>query len=74
MTHFPSSAAIITNHTGKKRKKLEFSDKQMRDLLYDFFDPEYNLNYYIDTSVLLGIIPLVKFINATSGTRVVYFP
>ena len=30
--------------------------------------------YYIDTSVLLGNIPLVKFINATSGTRVVYFP
>ena len=44
MTHFPSSAAIITNQTGKKRKNLEFSDKQMRDLLYDFFDPEYNLN------------------------------
>ena len=32
------------------------------------------LFYYIDTSVLLGNIPLVKFINATSGTRVVYFP
>ena len=32
------------------------------------------LIYYIDTSVLLGNIPLVKFINATSGTRVVYFP
>ena len=30
--------------------------------------------YYIDTSVLPGNIPLVKFINATSGTRVVYFP
>ena len=30
--------------------------------------------YYIDMSVLLGNIPLVKFINATSGTRVVYFP
>ena len=30
--------------------------------------------YYIDTSVLLGNIPLVKFMNATSGTRVVYFP
>ena len=33
-----------------------------------------NSFYYIDTSVLLGNIPLVKFINATSGTRVVYFP
>ena len=32
------------------------------------------LCYYIDTSVLLENIPLVKFINATSGTRVVYFP
>ena len=34
----------------------------------------YNTLYYIDTSVLLGNIPLAKFINATSGTRVVYFP
>ena len=33
----------------------------------------HNNFYYIDTSVLLGNIPLVKFINATSGTRVVYF-
>ena len=30
--------------------------------------------YYIDTSVLLKYIPLVKFIKTTSGTRVVYFP
>ena len=30
--------------------------------------------YYIDTSVLLQNIPLVKFIKTTSGTRVVYFP
>ena len=30
--------------------------------------------YYIDTSVLLENIPLVKFIETTSGTRVVYFP
>ena len=30
--------------------------------------------YYIDTSVLLENMPLVKFINTTSGTRVVYFP
>ena len=34
----------------------------------------YIIFYYIDMSVLLGNIPLVKFINATSGTRVVYFP
>ena len=30
--------------------------------------------YYIDTSVLLENIPLVKVIKTTSGTRVVYFP
>ena len=30
--------------------------------------------YYIDTSVFLENIPLVKFIKTTSGTRVVYFP
>ena len=30
--------------------------------------------YYIDTSVLLENVPLVKFIKTTSGTRVVYFP
>ena len=28
--------------------------------------------YYIDTSVLLENIPLIKFIKTTSGTRVVY--
>ena len=28
---------------------------------------------YVDTSVLLENIPLVKFIKTTSGTRVVYF-
>ena len=30
--------------------------------------------YYIDPSVLLENIPLVKFIKSTSGTRVAYFP
>ena len=30
--------------------------------------------YYIDMSVLVENIPLVKFIKTTSGTRVVYFP
>ena len=30
--------------------------------------------YYIDMSVLLENIPLVKFIKTTSGTQVVYFP
>ena len=30
--------------------------------------------YYIDMSVLLENIPLVKFIKTASGTRVVYFP
>ena len=30
--------------------------------------------YCIDMSVLLEIIPLVKFIKTTSGIRVVYFP
>ena len=30
--------------------------------------------YYIETSVLLENIPLIKFVKNTSGTRVVYFP
>ena len=30
--------------------------------------------YYIDTSVLLENIPLVKLVETTSGTRVVHFP
>ena len=30
--------------------------------------------YFIDTSVLLENVPLVKFIKSTSGIRVVYFP
>ena len=29
--------------------------------------------YYIETSVLLENIPLIKFIKTTSGNRVVYF-
>ena len=33
-----------------------------------------NSFYYIDMSVLLENIPLVKFIKTTSGTQVVYFP
>ena len=33
-----------------------------------------NTLYYIDTSVLLENMPLVKFIKSTFGTRVVYFP
>ena len=33
-----------------------------------------NTPYYIDTSVLLENMPLVKFIKSTFGTRVVYFP
>ena len=48
--------------------------------LFSFFDAitfllwENRTDYYIDTSVLLENIPLVKFIKTTSGTRVVYFP
>ena len=34
----------------------------------------FNAFYYIDTSVLLENIPLVKFIKTASGTLVVYFP
>ena len=35
---------------------------------------DFNLFYYIDTSVLLENILIVKFIKTTSGTRVAYFP
>ena len=35
---------------------------------------DFSLFYYIDTSVLLENILLVKFIETTSGTRVAYFP
>ena len=41
-------------------------------LIWKTFDPLWSkLSYYIDTSVLLENIPLVKFIKTTSGTRVV---
>ena len=46
--------------------KQTFSWSQMNDDIIFF--------YYIDTSVLLENIPLIKFIKTTSGTRVVYFP
>ena len=39
-------------------------------ILFSFIIPF----YYIDTSVLVENIPLVKFIKTTSGTQVVYFP
>ena len=42
--------------------------------LQQLFTAKFILLYYIDTSVLLENIPLVKFIKTTSGTRVVYFP
>ena len=47
--------------------------------IYECIDMHYILQclihfYYIDTSVLLENIPLVKFLKTTSGTRVVYFP
>ena len=34
----------------------------------------YMVFYYIDTSILMENIPLVKFIKSTFVTRVVYFP
>ena len=37
-------------------------------------DTSFIVIYYIDTSVLLENIPLVKFIKTTSRNRVVYFP
>ena len=42
-------------------------------LLKSFICKVYSF-YYIDTSVLLENIPLIKFIKTTYGTRVVYFP
>ena len=52
--------------------------KQITNTFRNHFSRSYenraNAIYYIDTSVLLENIPLLKFINTTSGTRVVYFP
>ena len=47
----------------------DFFDRKTDDLTIN-----YSPFYYIDTSVLLENIALVKFIKTTSGTRVVYFP
>ena len=56
----------------------EASDDQLKtkDKLFLSGDTQkYKLyRIIIDTSVLLENIPLVKFIKATSGTRVGYFP
>ena len=52
--------------------------KQITNTFRNHFSRSYenraNAIYYIDTSVLLENIPLLKFIKTTSGTRVVYFP
>ena len=47
-----------------------------KDMFQSMSQALLNINtlYYIDTSVLLENIPLVKFIKSTFGTRVVYFP
>ena len=58
--HLLSCAAHITS-----KCKLAHT-AWLRQMLFIF--------YYIDTSVLLENILLVKFIKTTSGTRVVYFP
>ena len=41
---------------------------------WGFLELGNGLFYFIDASVLLENIPLVKFIKTKSGTRVVYFP
>ena len=47
-----------------------------KDMFQSMSQTLLNINslYYIDTSVLLENMPLVKFIKSTFGTRVVYFP
>ena len=49
---------------------LDVLSKQLATL----FTYIHNTIYYIETSVLLKNIPLVKLIKTTSETRVVYFP
>ena len=55
--------------TGKKKFK-----GLLESLRRDMWSQSLTIICYIDTSVLLENIPLVKFIKTTSGTRVVYFP
>ena len=62
MTVILGSNYILRSNTGIKGHKILGYDKTFSTL------------YYIDTSVLLENIPLVKFIKTTSGTRVVYLP
>ena len=62
MTVIPGSNYVLRSNTGIKSHKILGYDKTFSTL------------YYIDTSVLLENIPLVKFIKTTSGTRVVYLP
>ena len=52
--------------TGSKRLSLHIINQRISKFINGF--------YYIDTSVLLENISLVKFIKTTSETRVVYFP
>ena len=58
------------NRAGAEQRPAEHKTSNMVSYLIEFFI----IHYYIDTSVLLENIPLVKFIKTTSGTRVVYFP
>ena len=56
-----SALQLAPNETVRHKKKTSYLK-----IIFIFF-------YYIDTSVLVENIPLVKFIKTTSGTRVVIF-
>ena len=85
---FPSSPASLFQKKGRcsafdmeiifhSHAKLIFTRKVVHLASFwkwGFLELGNGLFYYIDASVLLENIPLVKFIKTTSGTRVVYFP
>ena len=85
---FPSSPGSLFQKKGKcsafdmeiifhSHAKLIFTRKVVHLASFwkwGFLELGNGLFYYIDASVLLESIPLVKFIKTTFGTRVVYFP
>ena len=64
------------NHSSQMQPNFPTPGCTLRcQISQDWTQQRHNKNiYFIDTSVLLENIPLVKFIETTSGTWVVYFP
>ena len=83
ITTVRKTGKVSSHQSGNERRRKKSEQEHRKRVTRKFLEvsrckmaatEDYPVFYYIDTSVLLENIPLVKFIKTTSGTRVVYFP